>query len=313
MALTWVSSSPHITKDHSVNTILIDYIFALFPTLLMSLFLFGFEYMLLVMITIFSSMLFEMVYDTIYRQKFAIRDASSIVTGLMIALCLPPGVPFYVPIFASVFAILFIKMIFGGFGSGVVSEVAIVRIFVAVLFADMFSSSFVTPEMGNTLGYSKPLIEMIMSSSILPSFKNMIIGNVAGGLGETTILTLIMGGIYLCIRRVIDYKVPLIYLTTVAVLVTIFKGPALTLPYMMSSGLVFVAFFVATDFGQCPDSFWGSVLYSVFLGGATMFIWTFGDYLNAPYYAVLFAGVISSIVTSYHTPKPYGMPRRKKV
>ena len=307
MSLTWVSSSPHITKYNTVNTIMIDYLIALFPTVILSMFIYGFVYILLILTSVASAVLFELLYELCYRKKFALQDCTSVVTGLIISLTLPPNVPAYVPIIVSMIAIVLIKMCFGGRGASFVSPVAVARILVVVLLSGTFASSFIAPTLTGTSMSSTPLITLIQNGGNIPEFRYLIFGNFAGALGETAIITLLIGGIYLCIRRVIDYKIPLFYLLTVIFMVLIFKGASKVIPYFASSGLVLGAFFIATEFGSIPNSTLGEIVYGLFLGVATCLIWWFGDSVNAVYYAILFGGILNAVLSNYYKPRPIGL------
>ena len=309
MSLTWVSSSPHITKYNTVNTMMFDYIIALFPTIVLAVFIYGINYCLMILTSIISAVFFEILYEIFSKQKFMLNDLSSVVTGMLIALSLPPNVPAYIPILATGVAIILIKMCFGGNGSSFVSLVAVSRILVVVLLSTSFTNSFVAPTLVESNVSATPLITIIKSGADIPEFKYLIFGNFAGGIGETAIITLLVGGIYLCVRKVIDYKVPLIYLAIVAVIVLIFKGINYVIPYLASSGLILGAFFIATEFGSVPNSTTGEILYAVFLGIATCLIWRFGDSVNAVYYAILFGGIINCVASNYYKPRPIGLKK----
>ncbi len=310
MELIWVGSSPHVTKNHSTNTIVLDEIFALVPTMILGLVLFGISTMLNLIICIVSAILFDMISNLIYKQKFSLEDASSILTGLLIYFVLPPAAPVYMCIFATGVAVLLLKNCFGGFGAGFVCEIAIVRVLCSLIFGATFAASYLAPELSTAAVSSSPLIEIINNNGITPSFKDMFFGNFVGGFGETAIITLLIGGVYLCARRIIDYKVPLIYLATVALLVLIFKGVEEILPYLMSSGLVLGAFFIATDFSSCPNTLLGRIVYPIFLGAITFLIWNFGDAVNAVYYAIIIGGLVTCLISAYYKPRPYGKKRR---
>lgn len=306
MALTYVTPSPHISQNHSTNTIILDYIFAVMPTFVLALFLFGAEIMLVVIAAVLSAVATELVFNFFYKKKFSITDASSILTGLLIGLVLPPAVPIFIPIVAALFATLVTKLLFGGYGNGIVSEVAITRIFIVVFFSQIFYASYTLPTISEIPGTTNTLIEILRTGGELPAFKDMLFGNVVGAIGETAIITIVIGGLYLIARRIVDYKIPLLYLGTVALLILIIKGPAMIVPYLMSSGLVFAAFFLASDFASCPDTLLGRIIYPILLGAITVLVWFVGDYHNAVYYALVFGGLFSTIFSNYHRPRAYG-------
>ena len=219
-----VSTSPHVTCRRTTRSIMFDVIIALIPATFASFLLFGLYSLLMTLLTVASAVFGEYLYNLIRKKPHTVNDLSAVVTGLLLGLNLPPTVPFYIPIIGGIFATLVVKMLFGGLGKNFANPAITARIFVMLSWT-VAMTTFVKP-VDLSLGahelvkyFNGDTVTALTSATPLVSLKtggtsasalDLFLGRVGGSAGETCALALIIGGIYLAIRKVIDIKIPLI-------------------------------------------------------------------------------------------------------
>lgn len=317
-----VSISPHIASSSSVRKIMLDVIIALVPAIICSVIFFGFYSLFLVVLSVGSALLTEFLFNVIRKKEQSIGDLSCVVTGVLLALNLPPTVPFYLPIVGSCVAII-TKMLFGGIGKNFANPAITGRIFLLLAWAG-FMTSFVEPiNWANnecfkffSCALTGSDISVITSATPLSggsaTLLDLFLGHVGGSIGETCSLALLIGGIYLCIRKVIDYKIPLIFIGSTVLFTLIFGGVSDVLPGLLSGGLLLGAIFMATDYATSPNSFWGVVIYS-FLGGfLTALIRYFGNYPEGVSFAILLINIVTPLLDKYLRPRPFGYNKKAR-
>ncbi|MBP5467585.1 MAG: RnfABCDGE type electron transport complex subunit D, partial [Clostridia bacterium] len=272
------SSSPHVKTPLTTRRIMIDVCIALLPALVMGIVFFGFYALLLVVLAVAAAVLSEFLFDLIVGKKpaeFAKSfDFSSCVTGLLIGVSLGTNYPWYAPVLGSMFAIIPVKMLFGGTGKNVVNPAVAGRIFIFISFQAVVTSwlmpyvmpiaSPIPPTTGATV-----LENLIKTGNMDLSNWDLLLGTgVRGCLGETCKVALIVGGIYLSVRRIINPFYPVIYIATEGLFAVILGGFnfSLFLPSILSGGLMLGAIFMATDYTTTPNTTIGNVIYFIFLG-----------------------------------------------
>lgn len=317
-----VSISPHITSNNSVRRIMLDVLIALLPAVICSVIFFGLYSLFLIVLSCCSALVTELLFNVIRKKEQSIGDLSFLVTGVLLALNLPPTVPFYLPIVGSFVAIT-TKMLFGGIGKNFANPAITGRIFLLLAWSG-FMTSFVQPiswAVGECFKFFSCAItgsdiSVITSATPLSGgcakLLDMFLGSIGGSIGETCSLALIIGGIYLCIRKVIDYKIPLIFISSTALFTLIFGGASDVLPGILSGGLLLGGIFMATDYATSPNSFWGVVIYS-FLGGfLTALIRYYGSYPDGVSFAILLINIITPLLDKYIRPRPFGYNKTQK-
>ncbi len=300
-----VAFSPHITDEkNSLNRIYLNLAISLLPALLFGFIAFGFNAVFVALVCVLSTMSYDVVYNLIKHKKFMITDYSTLYLGVMVAVSMPAGIPAWWPIIGCVVAEFVIKRCCGGIGKNYVSQGAIAKVLTMVAFplaSTKYLTAFKHIKTSGTLIY-------FVNNGITPKdgLIKSIFGLVPGGIGETAILFLILGGVYLCVVKVIDYKVPLIYLATVLLFSLMMFG-SLGLYAFLSGGAVLCAFYMLTEFAVCPKSLLGKSVYAVGAGLLTVLIWKFAkNYSLGAYYATLIVGIIASAVKGYYRPKITG-------
>ena len=316
------SPSPHVKKPTSTRAIMIDVCIALLPACVMGVIYFGINAFLLLLISVASAILSEYVYLLIVgkttREIIREFDFTSCVTGLLIGMSIGVNYPLYTPIFGSAFAIIVVKMLFGGTGKNLVNPAVTGRIFIFISFQTVVGSWILpssgaitsatilpgTPEMPGLLG------------GVLPSLSNLdlLLGvGVAGCIGETCKLALIIGGIYLAIRGVINIIYPIIYVAVAglfAVLLNNFDF-AFFLPSILSGGLMLGAIFMATDYTTTPNTTKGNIIYFVCLGLLTTGL-RFATQMETVSFAILLMNLFVPLIDKFVINRPFGYKKKVK-
>ena len=262
-----VSSSPHLTSPANTQRIMLDVLIALSPAVIAMVLLYGFYPLFLTVLSVATAVFCEWVFNVITKRTQSVRDLSAVVTGVILALNLPPVVPFYVPIVGAAFAIIIVKMLFGGIGRNFANPAITARIFLMLAWTGVMTK-FVLP-----VDLSDPAEGL--------NALDMFLGRIGGSAGEVSTLAVLIGGIYLAVRRVIDVKIPVLYIGSTALFTAIFFADSgyvgeYVWTYLLGGGLMFGAFFMATDYATSPKTPVAVVIYGLGLGFLTVIIRKFG-------------------------------------
>lgn len=302
-----VSSSPHIRSGASTQRIMLDVIIALCPALIASFVFFGPRALILVAVTVLSCVLSEYISRRIMKRDNTVPDLSCIVTGLLLAFNLPVSLNPLMAVFGGVVAIVVVKQMFGGIGQNFVNPALTARIILMNSFpADMSSW---TPALGWLNGTdatttATPLAVLKQGGEFNFSYMDLFLGSTGGCLGETCALALILGGLYLIVRRVISPVIPVTYLATVTVISLIAgRDPLVDL---LTGGLMIGAFFMATDYTTSPISRNGRIIYAVGCGLFTMLIRMFASLPEGVSYSIVLMNILVPLIERVSLPKPFG-------
>lgn len=308
-----VSSSPHLRSGASTQRIMLDVIIALCPALIASFVFFGPRALLLVAVTVLSCVLSEYVSRKIMKRSNTVPDLSCIVTGLLLAFNLPVSLNPLMAAFGGMVAIVVVKQMFGGIGQNFVNPALTARIILMNSFpADM---SAWTPAFGWLNGTdatttATPLGVLKEGGDFTFSHLDLFLGNTGGCLGETCALALILGGVYLMVRRVISPVIPVTYLATVAVISLIAgRDPLVDL---LSGGLLIGAFFMATDYTTSPISRNGRIVYALGCGVFTMLIRMFASLPEGVSYSIVLMNILVPLIERFTLPKPFGSQKKAR-
>lgn len=299
MGLLKVSASPHIRHEDTTRVLMSDVIIAMLPLVIWGAYIFGPRVITVTAISVISCVLFEFLFNLIIKKPSPVGDLSAVVSGMLLAFNLPATIPLWIPVVGAAFAMIVVKGLFGGLGKNFMNPVLAARVF---LFASWPS---------HMTNYSEPLMRLplfgdgvdavssatsltLLKSGQLPdlSIKDMLIGNMAGCIGEISALLILAGGLYLIIRRVITWHITVSFIATVAIFSLISAPSELNaLSYMtaqlLSGGLMLGAVFMATDYVTSPVTPKGRIIYGVGCGLLTMFIRKFGGYPEGVSFAIL--------------------------
>ena len=334
-----VSTSPHITSKSTTQRIMLDVIIALLPALIATVVIFGVYPLFLTLLCIESCVFFEYIFNRIRKKEQSIKDLSAVVTGLILGLNLPGTVPIWVPIVGSAFAILLVKMLFGGIGKNFANPAMAARIFLVLAWAGLMTQK-TNPVLGTDIGYFayfsnafsiSPGIDAVASATPLGLVKttietgasplasvnvlSMLFGTTASSaVGETCAIAILLGGVYLLCRKVIDWRIPTFYIATVAVFTALIYCKSqyvgeYVLTYLLGGGLLFGAFFMATDYATSPKSWIGVVIYGIGLGVLTVVFRRFSSMPEGVSYSILLMNIVTPLLEKIKR-RPYGVPKR---
>ncbi len=296
-----VSSSPHIRSKTSTQRVMLDVIIALMPALIAAIINFGFTALAVVAVCVASCVLCEYIWEKLMHKPITVGDLSAVVTGLLLAYNLPVNIPIWQAIFGCIVAIIGIKQLFGGIGKNFANPAITARI---VMFL-AFSTTMTTWVFPDTVSTATPLA-LISSGSTdqLPSLLQMFLGQRGGCLGETCVLALLLGGIYLVVRKVITWHTPVIYIATVF-LFTLALGQE-PVYQIMSGGLMLGAIFMATDYVTTPYTTIGKIIFGLGAGILTVIIRVYGSYPEGVSFSILLMNILTPYINKIRITKPVG-------
>ncbi len=304
-----VSSSPHIRTKTTTWRIMLDVLIALLPASVAGVWLFGWRALAIIGTCVASAVISEFLFNLICKKKQTITDLSAAVTGLILALCLPTSAELWQCAIGSVFAIVVVKCLFGGLGCNFANPAATARVFLLVAFATSIAGGVATNLTSPDLVTGATPLALIKSGDIehLPDLFNMAIGNRSGALGETCAPALVLGGLYLIVRRVIYWHTPAIYIGTVFLLSFAIEQNALIALYeILGGGVIIAAFFMITDYVSTPINKVGKMVFAFGCGAITVLLRFWGDNPEGVSFAILLMNILSPYIEKLCTKKPFG-------
>ncbi len=300
-----VSASPHVRSKDNTSDIMFDVVLALVPATAFGLYLHGWYAALLVAVCIGSCVGFEALYQACMHKKVTVGDFSAVVTGLLLAMNLPPEFPIWMAILGSAFAIIVVKQLFGGLGQNFMNPALGARCFLLIAF-----SRYMTAFVYDGVSTATPLAILKNGGSV--NIKDMFLGYTAGTIGETSTAALLIGAVYLLIKRVISPKIPLIYIGTFAVCIAIYavtknyNVAEFVAAHICGGGLMLGAWFMATDYVTSPITSKGKVVYAVMLGLLTFVLRIFGGSAEGVSYAIIISNLFVPLIERVTVPKAFG-------
>lgn len=303
-----VSSAPHVRAKDTTDRIMLYVIIAMIPTALFGIYNFGFRALLLIVATVASCVASEWVYNKIAHKEQTVGDLSAVVTGMILALNLPVNLPVWEAIVGGVFAIIIVKMLFGGLGQNFMNPALGARCFLLIAFAkDM--TNYVT----DTYTGATPLAAMRAGEAV--NTMDMLIGKTAGTIGETSVIALIIGAIFMILMGVIDLRIPASYIVTFAVFMLLFGGHGMDLNYvtaqLCAGGLMFGAFFMATDYVTSPITPKGQILFGISCGILTGIFRCFGANAEGVSFAIILSNIFVPLIEKITIPNAFGVKKVK--
>ena len=303
-----ISASPHIRSKVTTGSIMGYVILALLPATVFGIYRFGLSALLVVVITTASAVLTEYLYQKLMKQKVTINDCSAALTGLLLALNLPAEAPWWMCILGSVFAILIVKQIFGGLGQNFMNPALAARCFLLISFTGRMTT-FVYD--GVTTATPLALMKAGENVDVL----NMVLGNTAGTIGETSTVAILIGAMLLVLLGIIDLRIPGTYLLSFVIFITIFGGRGFDVAYITAhlcgGGLMLGAWFMATDYVTSPITKTGQIIYGVCLGVLTGLFRLLGGSAEGVSYAIIFSNLLVPLIEKISLPKSFGKGGKK--
>ncbi len=303
-----VTSSPHIRGNFRTSRLMLDVVIALLPALAVGAWVLGIRALLVALISVAAAVATELCYSLVLKKRNTVIDCSAMVTGLLFAMTLPVSVPYWIAAAGSAFAILAAKLMCGGLGQNIFNPALLARAAALVVFPAALTRY---PALGvDAVTGATPLHHMVMPALPEESILDMFLGNCPGSIGEISALALILGGVYLVLRKVISARIPLAYLATVAVLTFVFHKTEDALGWMLyslfSGGLMLGAIFMATDYVTSPVTKKGQIIYGAGCGVLTVIFRYYGLFPEGVTYAILLMNLCVWTIDRYTAPRIYG-------
>ena len=325
--LLTVSASPHAKNSASTTRVMLDVILALLPAGIMGVVWFGLRALLVIGVCVVCSVGFELVWTMLMKKPVTVGDLSAVVTGLLLAYNLPVGIPLWMCAVGSFAAIVVVKQFFGGLGQNFANPAITGRIILLVSFAGAMTK-WTAPNVPDAVSGATPLgvlgslpakeaaaaIGGWTADRSLPTLIEMLFGMRGGCIGETCAAALLVGGLYLLIRRVISWRIPVCYVGTVAVFMLIVSGFDLTYTaYELLSGVLLLgAIFMATDYTTSPINKTGKIVFGVGCGVLTCVIRLYGSLPEGVSYSILLMNIVTPLIEKATMPKYFGKLKKKK-
>lgn len=305
-----ISSTPHIhQKGSSTRNIMLDVVIAMLPATVAGVVIFGIKALWVILTCVISAVLSEAVFNLCVHKKQTIGDLSAVVTGLLLALNLSTNVPLWQCAFGSVFAIVVVKCLFGGIGKNIVNPAITARVFMLLTFANTVAGG-AAPVKAELTSSATPLVTLNQGAEASESIKllDLFLGNHAGAIGETCALALVIGFVYLVVRKVIKWYVPASYAATVFVCYFLFGGfdATFALQHVLAGGLILGAVFMATDYVTTPVTGKGRVVFCIGAGLLTFAIRQFGAYPEGVSIAILTMNLLTPFISDLTRKKTLG-------
>ena len=317
-----ISSSPHAHTPVTTQTIMRDVIIALLPALAGGGYFFGTPALTVTMVSVLACFLFEKLWCRMMKQSDKTYDLSACVTGVLLAFVCPPTVAYWQIVLGALFAIVLVKMLFRGIGRNLVNPALAGRAFMfswPVAMSTWVKAGWENqaPIFGNAdiVTAATPLANMHQGLMPEATLGDMFLGNIGGCIGETSALLLLIGFVYLLLRKVISPRIPVVYIGTVALLTFLFPMGNDRLTWMaaqlLGGGLMLGAIFMATDYVTSPVTRKGQIIYAMGCGVITVMIRYFGGYNEGVSYAILIMNTCVVLLDRIGRPTKYGAPRKE--
>ncbi|OPY14888.1 MAG: Electron transport complex protein RnfD [Syntrophus sp. PtaB.Bin138] len=324
-----VSISPHVKSRESTAKIMWTVNACLLPPLLLSVFIFGFQTLIITLVSVFSCVIAEAVSQKLLHRSITIKDGSAVLTGLLLAYIIPPGVPYWMPILGAVFTIYITKHLFGGLGFNIFNPALIGRAFLVATFPVAMTSAWIMPMNDFSIfKYMQPGVDAVSTATPLyvlkhyglaalidkygavsTMYKDFFLGVRPGCIGEVSNLLLLLGGLVLIFKKYISWHIPVSVIATIGVLTWIFGGegyfngdPILA---VLTGGVFLGAIFMATDYVTSPTQKYAQLAFGFGVGAITVLIRLKGGYPEGVCYAILLMNTLTPALDSWFQPKRF--------
>ncbi|MBL7108568.1 MAG: RnfABCDGE type electron transport complex subunit D [Candidatus Cloacimonetes bacterium] len=346
MDLVKISSSPHFHEKVNVKKVMWSVVFALLPALIAAYYFFGWRSVKLTILGVIAAVVTEALVQLFLKKPITVSDGSAVITGMLLAFNLPPTASWWIPVVGSIFAIIIGKQVFGGLGYNPVNPALLGRAFLMASWHTQMTTGWISKLSNSGLksniisGGSRQLQDLITSAtplylaktvrgdivsgaagesaqtifqnlSSLDYIQNLFWGNIGGCIGEVSAAALILGAAFLVYKHYIEWRIPVSYIGTVAILSWIFggidglfSGPVLF--HIFAGGLILGAFFMATDMVTSPVTKKGRLIFGIGCGILTIVIRLWGGYPEGVSYSILIMNITVPLIDKFTTHKSFG-------
>ena len=304
-----VSVSPHVREQSTTQSIMRDVIIALLPILAFGVYHFGMGALQVIIISVVTCVVGELLFDLAIKKPITVFDGSAVVTGLILAINLPATAVWWMPVLGGLFAIVAVKMLFGGLGQNFMNPALAARCFLLISFTSQMTTFVYDGVTGPT-----PLAQL--KSGEMVDSMSMLIGRIPGTIGETSVIAVVIGAIFLILMGIIDLRIPGTYIATFVVFIGIFGqfanpevgffDPQYITAHLCGGGLMLGAWFMATDYVTSPITKRGQIVYGMLLGILTGLFRLFGGSAEGVSYAIIISNILVPLIERVTLPKPFG-------
>ena len=298
-----VTASPHITNHTSTRGLMLNVCIALLPALVASTLIFGARALLVTGVTVAACVGFEALYCVVMKKPVPVGDFSAVVTGMILAFNLPATIPLWIAIIGAFVAIVVAKQLFGGLGQNFMNPALGARCFLLISFTGKMTYFVYDGVTGPT-----PLANLRAGEAV--NTFDMMMGNIRGTIGETSVIAIMIGAMFLILMGVIDLRIPGTYIVTFVIFITLFGGhgfdPQYITAHLCGGGLMLGAWFMATDYVTSPITKTGQIVYGVCLGLLTGIFRLFGGSAEGVSYAIIISNLLVPLIEKITLPRPFG-------
>ncbi len=321
------TSSPHVRGNETTRSLMLDVIIALIPALAIGVYFSGPRALALTIVSILGCVFFEWLYRKVMKKPQSIGDLSAVVTGMLLAFVCPVMMPYWMILVGDFFAIVVVKQLFGGIGMNFINPALGGRAFLLGSYAGVMTTWAAPGSYAPLFGSTADVVTAATPMSYLHannladlkatySVADMFLGKIGGSVGEISALMLIIGGIYLIVRKVITFHIPVSYIATVAVLTLVFPRGNSPVEWMLynvfGGGLMLGAIFMATDYVTSPMTKKGQVIFGIGCGIFTVLIRYFGSYNEGVCYSIMVMNLLVALIDKNVKPTRFGSVKSAK-
>ena len=325
------SSSPHIRSNEDTRSIMLDVIIALMPALVMGVYVFGWRALTSTLVSVAACVVWEWLYRKVMKKSNSIGDLSAVVTGILLAFVCPVQTPYWMLIIGAFFSIVLVKQLYGGIGCNFLNPALAGRAILLASYAGAMTNYVKVGEKAALIGSNADIVTAATPLAMMKgvdatgwetltntyTLGDMFIGRIGGSLGEVSALMLLLGGVYLLLRKVISWQIPVAYIATVAIICLISAPEGVSgVEYMaynvFGGGLMLGAIFMATDYATSPVTKPGQLIFGIGCGLLTVLIRLFGSYPEGVCYSILIMNCTTWLLDKYIRPTIYGAIKKDK-
>ncbi len=308
-----VSVSPHVRSQNTTKAIMRDVVIAMLPILAFGVYHFGLGALKVIAVCAVTSVLAELIFELLAKKPITVFDYSALVTGLILAINLPSTASWWMCVIGSLFAIIVVKMLFGGLGQNFMNPALAARCFLLISFTSRMNDFSI-----DGVSAATPLVQL--TSTGTPNLLTLFFGYHAGCIGEVSAFAVLIGGLYLIVKKVITPRIPFTYIASTLVFICMINaimGNDISAGYvageLLSGGLLVGAFFMATDYVTSPITAKGQIVYGIILGLLTALFRIVGSSAEGVSYAIIITNLLVPVIEKITVPKPFGCEKTREV
>lgn len=309
MALLKVSGSPHVQSKDTTKSIMWSVVIALIPALLVGVYFFGLRVLAVTAVSVAACILFEwLIQKFLLKGEQTISDGSAVITGMLLAFNLPSNIPFYIVIIGALVAIGIGKMTFGGLGKNPFNPALVGRVFLFLSFPTNVAMSE-WPKAKSVDALTGPTPLSLIKNGQTPELMDTLIGATGGSFGEVSAIAIILGGLFMLLRKVITWHIPVSFIASSWLFAGILYLAGVTVDpttHILAGGLMLGAIFMATDMATSPITKTGQIIFGVGCGLLTIIFRCFGPMPEGVSFAILIMNAVTPLINKMCKPKKFG-------